>query len=211
MSTRVQGTGAWLAARVGKLTASRMAAAVGKRRDGKPSAARQDLMRDLLAERLTGFATEHFVSDAMRWGTEHEPIAMAALEERLGEMIRPCGLFDHPRIDSFAATPDGLRGAHGVVEIKCPSTPKHIEYLRAGVVPDAYRPQVLAQLACTGRTHVTFASFDPRMPSHRQLVVVEWEPDRAEVEAIEAAAAEFLDELEAEFQFIASQPEESQA
>jgi hypothetical protein len=70
----------------------------------------------------------------------------------------------------------------------------------AGVVPDQHKPQILAQLACTGRAHAVFVSFDPRMPAARQLFVKEWTPTREEIEAVENAARSFLADLEAMFQ-----------
>ena len=75
MSHIVQGTGAWLSQRCGKLTASRMAEALAVRKDKKPAAERLNLLKELLAERLTGDAMPHYVSPEMRHGIEYEPVA----------------------------------------------------------------------------------------------------------------------------------------
>jgi len=48
-----QGTGAWFNARIGKITASRMASAMSYLKGGGDSAARKDLKIEILAERLT--------------------------------------------------------------------------------------------------------------------------------------------------------------
>lgn len=196
MSHVVQGTGAWLAQRVGKLTASRMADAMAVLKNGKPAAPRTALLKELLAERLTGIAISHAVTPAMKFGIENEPIAKAEYEEETGEILIPCGFFDHPTIENFGATPDTLRSTDGICEIKCPNTSTHIEWLLANGVPEQHRPQILAQLACTQRRHALFISFDPRIPGNKRMFVKEWTPEPEEIAAVESAARDFLAELD---------------
>ena len=187
---------AFLSARCGKLTGSRIKDALDFTKAGKPGAARIKLMHEILAERMTGDNVPHFVNDLMRWGTEQEPFAKAAYEASTGELLEPCGTIDHPTIDGFCATPDSLLGSDTVFEAKCPQTTTHIAWKLAGEVPEQHRPQILAQLACTGRTRAVFVSFDPRVPARSQLFIREWEPKREEVEAVEEAARQFLAEVE---------------
>jgi putative phage-type endonuclease len=188
---------AWLSAREGKLTASRMADAMDVLKNGKPSAARTKLMHEILAERATGGSVPHYVNDFMKWGLEQEPAAKEAFEIATGDLLIPCGFIDHNEIDNFGATPDSLIGADVVVEFKCPQTTTHIAWMLAGGVPDQHKPQILAQLACTGRTRAMFASFDPRVrDQRRQLYIVEWTPERAEIERVEDAARTFLAEVD---------------
>jgi putative phage-type endonuclease len=193
---------AWLSQRCGKLTASRMADAMDLTAKGLDSAKRKALKVELLAERLTGDAVPHFVNSFMQWGLEQEPAAKAAYELASGQMILPCGFYDHPQIADFGATPDGLI-PQGVIEFKCPATTTHIGWLLAGGVPEQHKPQILAQLACTGRTRAVFVSFDPRIRDERKrLFVAEWTPERAEIEAVEDAARKFLAEVEEMFQML---------
>lgn len=193
--------GHWLAARCGKLTASRMADALDFRKDGKPGADRVKLMKELLAERMTGVSAPHFVNDLMRWGLEHEPEAKAAYEAECGVLLSDGRYFDHPEIDNLGATPDGLIDHDGLVETKCPQTTTHLDYVMAGVVPDQYKPQMLVQLACTGRSWCDFVSYDPRIKVHkRRLFIVRFEPTADDVAAIESAARVFLAELDAMFE-----------
>lgn len=187
---------AWLSSRCGKLTGSRMAEAMEMTKAGKPSAARVKLMHEILAERMTGDAVPHYVSDYMRWGIDQESSAKAAFELQSGELLTACGFYDHPSIDNFGATPDSVLGADAVVEFKCPQTTTHIAWKLAGEVPEQHRAQILAQLACTGRTRAVFVSYDPRVPARQQLFVREWTPERAEVERIEDAARAFLAEVD---------------
>jgi hypothetical protein len=190
---------AWLSSRCGKLTASRMFQVLDMTAKGAEGAKRKALKIELLAERLTGDAVPHFVNSFMQWGIEQEPAAKAAYELATGCLIGPAGFVDHPTISDFGATPDGLIPG-GVVEFKCPATTTHVGWLLAGGVPDQHKPQILAQLACAGREHAVFVSFDPRVRDPRkQLHIAEWTPAKAEIEEIEEHARRFLAEVEAMF------------
>ncbi len=188
----------WLAARAGKLTASRMADAMDFLKNGQSSQRRSDLMRDLLAERMTGESVRHFVNDAMQWGLEKECDAKAAYEALTGEFVAECGLYDHPEIDMFAATPDGLLGSDGLIETKCPTTPKFVRWVLAGTVPEEHKPQMAAQLLCTGRKWVEFVAYDPRVKHHaRRLFIRRFEPEPSYLIKVEQSALVFLAEVEA--------------
>lgn len=192
---------AFLAVRCGKLTASRMKDATAFNKDGKPSQKRSDLMRDLLAERITGLSTRHFVNPAMQWGLDHEQEAKEYFTKVTGTVLIPSGFYDSPHIDMFGATPDSEIGNDGLAEIKCPTTATYIEWVMAGTVPDEHKPQMLAQLACTGRKYVIFVAFDPRIKDEgRRLFVREFRPAESEIIHIELQAQNFLNELEKMFQ-----------
>lgn len=190
----------WLADRAGKLTASRMRDAMDVLKTGKPSQKRADYMRDLLAERITGLTTRCYVTPAMEWGLLQEDPAKAAYEAASGNIVTPCGFYDHPEIDNFGATPDGLVD-DGLIEIKCPTTGKFIDWWLAGcVVPDEHKPQICAQLLCTGRAWCDFVAFDPRVQAaSRRLFVARYTPTQSELDAVRDGAVKFLAELEAMF------------
>ena len=187
---------AFLAARAGKLTASRMNDALAVLKNGAPAKARSDLIRDILAERLTGESVRHFVNDAMQWGLDREPEAKQAWEAHSGNFIIPCGVYDHPSIDMFAATPDGLLDDNGLIEVKCPTTPTFVEWVMGGVVPEQHKNQMLAQMACTGRKWCEFVAFDPRVKKRSPLFVRRFAPPAEEIARIEAAAEAFLAEVD---------------
>lgn len=187
---------AWLSARCGKLTASRMADALDVLKNGKSSAARTKLMHEILAERMTGHSAPHYVNDFMKWGTDQEPFAKDAYEVATGSLLTPCGFYDHPRIDNFGATPDSLIDDDAIFEAKCPQTTTHIAWMLAGGVPDQHKPQILAQLACTGRKRAVFISFDPRVPPKSRLFIQEWTPSADDIAAVEAGAETFLAEVD---------------
>lgn len=191
----VQGSPEWFAQRVGKLTASRMADVLLTTKSG-PSASRKNYLAQLVAERMTGQPAESFSNAAMAWGTEHEPLARAEYEILTDYSVEQVSFVDHPDIEWCGASPDGLVLDGGLVEIKCPNTATHIEYLLAGKPPVKYQPQMLLQLACTGREWCDFVSYDPRMPEEHRLFVARFKPKRDEILAVEQAAIEFLAEVE---------------
>ena len=191
---------AWLSARCGKLTASRMADAMKFRRDGKPSAERDRLLRELLAERVTGQSMPHVVTEAMEWGLENEDAAVDAFVEMTGRDVRLSRFYEHPTIPDFGATPDRELD-DGLLEIKCPTTARYLEWVLAGVVPDEHKPQMLAQLACSGKRWCGFIAYDPRVKDERRrLFLRKYEPSAEEIAAVETAARTFLADLDAMFE-----------
>ena len=191
------GTPNWLAARRGLLTASRMADAIAVLKTGKSSESRRKLMFELLAERVTGTAVEHFVTEAMQWGRDRQADAIERYEVQTGELVGPEVFVLHPSIDWMGATPDGTIGSDGLIEVKCPTTPTFLKWVAAGEIPDEHKPQMLAQLACTCRQWVDFVAFDPRIRRGPQLWIKRYEPPREEIDKTEALAVAFLDELAA--------------
>lgn len=198
----------FLDARCGKLTASRMVDAIDFNQSGKPSAKRTQLLKDLLAERVTGNSVRHFVTAAMQHGLDWEDTAKMEYEMASGTVIHACETIDHPHIEMFAATPDGLLGREGVIECKCPTSSTYLEWIIEGVVPKSHKPQMTAQLACTGRKYAMFVAFDPNIKDKsKRLFVRKFEPSAEEIAKIEAQAKQFLDDLELMFQlFTATEP-----
>jgi putative phage-type endonuclease len=137
-----------------------------------------------------------FVNQAMQHGTDTEPFARAAYETKYGLMVDQCGLVLHPSIERGASSPDGLVG-DGLIEIKCPKTATHLDYLLAGVAPSKYQLQMLWQMACTERAWCDFVSFDPRLPKDLQMLCVRFERDDKRIKEIEAEVVKFLSEVDA--------------
>lgn len=190
-----QGTPEWMAKRLGKLTASRMADVLAVTKSG-PSASRKNYLAQLVAERLTGIAAESFTNAAMEWGISNEPLARAEYEIIRDDMVEQIDFVDHPSIAMCGASPDGLVGDKGLVEIKCPNTATHIDYLLGQRPPAKYIPQMALQLACTGRDWCDFVSYDPRMPVQHRLFIVRYTPDCEYMQTINREAQSFLDEVE---------------
>jgi putative phage-type endonuclease len=184
----------WRQARLGKVTGSRVADVIARTKTGF-GASRGNYMAELICERLTGQAAERYSNAAMQWGTDTEPQARASYEFVSGLEVTECGLFDHATIKNFAASPDGLIGADGLVEIKCPNTATHIETLLSGTVDGKYVTQMQAQMACTGRKWCDFVSFDPRMPIDMQMFIARINRDDVFIAAMERDIEAFLSEM----------------
>lgn len=193
----VQGSEAWLQARLGRVTASRIADLMARTKSGW-GASRANYMADLICERLTGAPVQSsFNSAAMQWGTEQEPNAADAVEFRLGLDLTPCGFIEHPSIPMAGASPDRLIGEDALLEIKCPNTATHIETLLSGEVADKYFKQMQWQLACTNRKRALFASYDPRLPENLRLFTRWIQRDDLGIGEMEREVEKFLSELDA--------------
>ena len=184
----------WFKARLGRLTASRVADMMAKTRNGW-GASRANYAWELAIERLTGEGTPSYCSPAMQWGIETEDRARAAYQIHALCTVEQVGFIEHPSL--FAgASPDGLIGDDGMVEIKCPNCATHGETLLSGRIDDKYHKQMQFQMACSGRAWCDFVSFDPRFPEPMRLWVKRVERDEDAIKEIEDCAAEFLREVD---------------
>jgi putative phage-type endonuclease len=189
-----QGSLEWKMLRAGKVTASRVADVLSKIKSGE-SAGRKNYKMDLVAERLTNQPSESFTNSAMQWGTEQEPFARIAYETKMNLFVEQIPFMDHPKIEWFGCSPDGLVAEDGLIEIKCPNTTTHLEYIDGGKPPAKYIPQMQTQMACTGRKWCDFVSFDPRLPENLQLFVVRLDRDDGYIKEMEVEVQKFLQEV----------------
>jgi putative phage-type endonuclease len=190
-----QGTEAWFNIRIGKVTASRVADVLAKTKTGY-STTRDNYMAQLVCERLTGQKGESFTNAAIQHGIETEAYARAAYEARYDVLVDEVGFVSHPTIEMSGASPDGLVGDDGLIEIKCPNTATHIETLLSESVPNKYYTQMQFQIACTGRKWCDFVSFDNRLPTELQMFVKRVPRDDMYIKLIEDEIVKFLAELD---------------
>lgn len=190
-----QGSPAWKELRLGCATASRIADVVARTKTGY-GASRANYAAELIAERLTGVAAEGYTNAAMKHGTETEPDAIAAYEFLTGTEIERVAFVPHPSIGMSGASPDGLVGSAGLIEVKCPNTATHIDTLLGEAIAGKYITQMNWQMACTGRLWCDFCSFDPRLPDEMRLHVQRVMRDNALIATLEKEVAAFLAELD---------------
>lgn len=204
-----------------------MATAMSFKRGGEETSERRKLKIALIAERLTDCADEHYVTGPMAHGKFWEDAARRAYEEKTGNIVALCGFARHDTIDNFGASPDGLLGADGCLEIKCPTVDTFTRWILEKDMPPDYKPQMLAQMAVTKRKWCDFVAFFPTdadvaavedeferlrfgkitMPPSHRIKVWRYIPDPAEIEAVESAAVKFLDEVETMWDFVLTQGE----
>lgn len=194
-----QRTEEWFAARLGKVTASKVADVVAKTKSGY-GASRATYMTDLAIERLTGNPTEFYANAAMQWGTETEPQARAAYEFIQSVTVIEEGFIEHPAISMSGASPDGLVGDDGMLEIKCPMSKTHYDTLLTGRIAKKYIDQMQWQMACAGRQWCDFVSFDPRMPEGLDFFCERVKRDDKRIEYLETEVKAFLEELNTQVQ-----------
>jgi predicted phage-related endonuclease len=94
------------------------------------------------------------------------------------------------------ASPDGLVGDDGLVEIKCPNTATHIDTLLDKEAPSKYVNQMQWQMACTGRAWCDFVSYDPRMPENMQFFATRVMRDNNLIIELEREVEKFLFDLD---------------
>lgn len=182
-----------MAERAGKVTAS----ALSNVMMAKTTAGYQNYMAQLICERLTGEPVETFKSPAMEHGNETEPQARAFYEMETGNDVQEVGFCPHLTLANTGASPDGLVGELGMVEIKCPQPAKHIKNLMGGTIDKGYMLQMQWQMECTGREWCDFVSFNPSFPAHLQMSVTRVERDAEMQEEIKTAVTSFLADMDA--------------
>jgi putative phage-type endonuclease len=189
-----QGSEAWRAARCGSLGASVVHEAIARAKTGF-GASRANRMATLVIEQLTGVPVEAFQNAAMQHGSETEPEARIAYEFYANVDVAQIGLALHPDIGGTHASPDGLVGDDGLLEIKCPQPAQHLSTLLGEAIPDKYIVQMQWQMKCCGRDWCDFASYNPAFPESMKLFVQRVPRDDARIAGIETDVINFLDEL----------------
>jgi putative phage-type endonuclease len=193
------------------ITASCMADAMAKSRDGKgEGVTRANLRMKLVLERVTGKPCENgYTNKAMEKGAELEPLARAAYESKNRVLVHQIGFAIHSELPFLGASPDGLVGQEGGVEIKCPFPKTHWEYRKAGIVPAEYVKQVLCGMAVCERPWWDFVSYCPDFPSPLDLFIVRMYRDTKRIAEIEDAAIQLDREICTEVSAILKMVEEA--
>lgn len=182
-----QGSSTWHKARLGLPTASNFDQILTPQ-TRKPSTQAAGYMRTLLAEWIVGEPASALVSGFMDRGTQLEPAARSWYAMDRDVDVQEVGIV--LRDDRMAgASPDGLVGEDGTLEVKCPSAQVHVGYLlNGGEGLRGYFAQVQGALWLTGRAWTDVVSFNPAMPA----VVVRIPRDEGYIEALDAAVSEFV-------------------
>ncbi len=193
----LQRTDEWALERMGRVTASRVGDIMPNDK-GKYRQSREDYKAELIAERLSQIPMPNFTTQAMKWGILQEPFAGKAYAEKTSNEIANSPFFKHPTINNFGASPDLLVGDHGLAEIKCPHTKKHIQTIRTGEIDEGYMWQMKAQISCSQRLWCDFTSFDPRLGKKMELWIIPYEDwgGRVSSDFMLSEVIKFLNELD---------------
>jgi len=160
------------------------------------------LVDELIAEKHSDLIEETFVNDAMQRGIDLEPFAIAEFEDRIEMKVDSFGLVTNDDFPGCHLSPDGLiLDGSGVplsgVEVKCPSTKKHVEYIRTNRIPAEYKFQVYHYFTiCETIESMYFVSYDPRFevrPFH--FIKITREEHADQLEEFETKLYKFIDKL----------------
>lgn len=194
MPDKLQGTDEWKQSRVGVVTASRFADVLTTIKTGE-SAARYNYKAEIVAEKLTGLPTESFTTAAMQWGIDHEDEARAIYAAIKEVEVVETALIKHVTLP-VGASPDGLVGEDGLIEIKCPNTATHIQTLISGKAPMKYAAQMQGQMWVTGRKWCDFVSYDPRLSDDLAFFVTRVPRLDDYIELMEASITQFIADVD---------------
>jgi predicted phage-related endonuclease len=185
-----QRTPEWFAKRCGKFTGSRFADVMARsKKDGKPLKAYNDLIWQIVVERMTGTVAEGADSYSMRWGRDVEGFAREEYELLTGMQVEQIDFIEHQDFAFVGCSPDGLVGDGGL-ELKCPKDSAiHLERFLSGV-PEEYIPQVQGCMWVTGRQWWDFASYDPRMPETHRILRITVQRDQDYIDKLQSAVIE---------------------
>ncbi|WP_375667890.1 MULTISPECIES: lambda exonuclease family protein [unclassified Bartonella] len=196
-----QRTAEWFQARLGKVTASNIYSVLSKTTKGLPTSKYEDYKIKLMTERLTGETSPYYETEDMRWGIEHEDDALREYGFIYDADITKCGFIQHPTIEMAGASPDGLIGEDGLIEVKCPRSVTHMRFCIGDEIKPEYHAQMQFQMACTGRKWCDFVSYDPRFTGeffHLRMKVKRILRDDQQIEQINQAVETFLAEIQRE-------------
>lgn len=192
----MQQTPEWYAARLGKVTASSVHKVLARTKTGY-GADRANYLTQLVLERVTGVKADSYTNAAMQWGIDQEPFARAAYEAAKGLLVDEVGFVQHPTIAMAGASPDGLVGDDGMVEIKCPDSKTALEcWLSEDPVESKYFAQMQWQMRCADRAWCDYVVFDPRMPIKAQLFIHRVNRNDTWIKVTEMEVEKFLDEVD---------------
>lgn len=199
-----QGSADWYRGRAGYVTASRFGDVMGKGKNGNYLKAREDYLIEIVTERLTGEPCMKSHGYIGEHGKTLEEYARLAFEAETGMMVRETDFHHHPDLAWVGASPDGLIGDEGGLEIKCPaSSVVHLKTILSGKMPEDHIAQVQGNMWVHDRQWWVFASYDARMPEHLRLFHTRIERDDKFIKTLEQEVAKFLCEVD---EFMAKLP-----
>uniref|UniRef100_UPI0035D06FB5 lambda exonuclease family protein n=1 Tax=Bartonella sp. AC10YNML TaxID=3243444 RepID=UPI0035D06FB5 len=184
-----------------KVTASNIYNILNKTTKGLPTSKYEDYKIKLITERLTRETSPYYETEDMRWGIEHEEDALREYGFIHDADITKCGFIQHPTIEMAGASPDGLIGEDGLIEVKCPRSVTHMRFCIGDEIKPEYHAQMQFQMACTERKWCDFVSYDPRFTGeffHLRMKVKRVLRDDQQIEQINQAVQAFLAEIERE-------------
>ena len=187
--TTVQGSEEWVKQRLGKVTAS----VIHKVYSDKLTATKKNLMRSLALERLSGSRMSNIKTVDMARGLAIEPLARKAYEIATQQKVSLVGFISHPDIKNAGASPDGLIGEKGFIEIKCLNIRNHNQIIKNKKIPKQYYYQMQFQLACSQREWGDFVAYHPE--ADESLYIERVAPEHNIIQELQSKVINFLTDV----------------
>jgi len=157
-----QGKPEWHTIRAGCVTASMFDTVMAKGRGGGESKTRRTYMLTLVGQRLTGEVIDGHTNAHMERGKEMEDSARQLYSLTCGAEVQQVGFIKLG--DDIGASPDGLIGSDGDLEIKTKLPHLHLDCLLRDEVPAEHIKQIQGQLWVADREWCDFVSYWPGLP-----------------------------------------------
>ena len=184
-----QGSQEWLKARLSVPSASNFSKILTTK--GTPSTQAKAYVDALVKEAIAGEPTYVKVTEAMKRGTELEPYARDRYILETGNQVQEVGFCLHDDYQA-GASPDGLIGDDGGLEIKSPLGGTMVSYLRGGRLPSKYFQQVQGCMYITGRKWWDFMAYHPDM----KPLIVRVDRDEHFISCLDETLRKVVDEIE---------------
>ena len=195
-----QGSAEWKSLRLGKITGTRL--------KGIRASNNLPVIDEMISEIVTGSAEEIYLNSAMIRGNEKEPEARNLYIQKTGLNIEEVGFCISLDNDYIGLSPDGLtEDRSGAIEIKCPSTKRHIQNIRMNIIPSDYKDQVLMYFILNNNLEwLDFISYDDRFTIKPIWIKRTTREELAEdIEKAKADIEKFIVKFEKYYQIITSE------
>lgn len=170
-----QGSEEWAMLRAGRVGGTNCSALLANGKSGNGlGAAAVALAYKNAAEYATGPAEIGYISPAMQRGIELEPLAVRRYEEEYFSTVERVGYVSEG--EYLGASPDGLIGDDGGIEVKCPEAAEFVRFLDTMEPDKGHYAQVQWCLYITGREWWDFIYYHPEF-APADLIVKRIYPD----------------------------------
>ena len=146
--------------------------------------------------RIMGFPVDDYMSEAMQFGIDNEPLAVEAYElEKVVQVDYTKDRVVHPEYEYISGEPDGLVSDDGIIEIKCPNPSNHFKNLLNGEQISQYMYQIQGYMWLTDRQWCDFVSFRPDYPTKYRISINRVVRDQDIIDSLEERCVMFWNDL----------------
>lgn len=178
----------WLSLHTGRVGASSLGRWLSvSKRDGKPLKSRQDLEQEIAFSKAFNVGFSKYVTGAMQEGIDQEDYVREQYEQQTGNKVDIAGCFYD---EHFIASPDGLIGIDGGLEIKWLQDSNWTEVVTSGKPLDDHYAQIQGNLYASSRTWWDYVAANGNTG---RFIVIRVERDEAMIDEIKESVKAVAD------------------